>query len=91
MLYKLKKKEKLNKVYIGDRINVIYRFKGVFFIITGICVYNRSKNIGVYAKKKNFFTIFSLLKKNISLIKNLDTYFFNSISIKMLYRAKNRN
>ena len=85
MLYKLKKKKKLsNIVYVGDRINVMYRFKGVFFIITGICVFNREKNIGIYAKKKTYYTFFSILKKSIHSIKKLDTYYFNNIAVKML-------
>ena len=87
MLYRLRKKIKISElIYVGDRINVIYRFKGVFFIITGICVFNRKKNIGIYSKRKNFFTIFSILKKNINVLKKLDTYFFNNIKIKILYR-----
>lgn len=85
MLYKLKKQKKIStKVYIGDRVNIMYRFKGVFFIITGICVFNREKNIGIYAKKKIYYTFFSILKKSIHSIKKLDTYYFNNIAVRML-------
>jgi hypothetical protein len=80
MLYLLyKKKKDKQKAYIGDRINVIYRFKGVFFIITGFCVFNREKNIGIFSKKKGFFVLFSVLKKSIYMLQKLDTYFFNKI------------
>lgn len=88
MLYLLyKKKKDKKKAYIGDRINVIYRFKGVFFIITGFCVFNREKNLGIFSKKKNFFVVFSVLKINIHNLKKLDTFFFNKIGWKLIYKT----
>jgi hypothetical protein len=80
MLYLLyKKKKNKNFVYIGDRINVIYRFQGVFFIITGFCIFNRKKNIAIYSKKKIFFVVFTILKKSIYTLNKLDTFFYNKI------------
>lgn len=87
MLSLLKKKKKdSSKIYIGDKLNLIYRFKGVFFVVLGITVVLRSKSIGVYSKKKGFFLIFSSILKNIRNIYKFDTYFFHSIKWKILYR-----
>lgn len=92
MLYRLQKKKKIfGTVYVGDKINVIYRFKGVFFIIIGVCIFNREKSLGVFSKKKEFFTIFSILKLSINLIKKLDTYYFNNIKVKISYRKSKKN
>lgn len=81
MLYLLKKKNKrdINKIYIGDKLNLIYRFKGVFFVMMGFCVFNRQKSISIYAKKKNSHVFFSILFLNLRNIYKFDTFFFNSI------------
>lgn len=87
MLFLLKKKKKdASKVYVGDKLNLIYRFKGVFFVMMGFCVFNRQKTIGIYTKKKNFHLFFSILLVNLRDIYKFDTFFFNSIKWKKLYR-----
>jgi len=76
-------------MYIGDKLNLIYRFKGVFFLMLGICVLNRKKTIGLYAKKKNFFLFFVILLKIVRDVFKFDTYFFNNIKWKIVYRLNN--
>lgn len=88
MLYLLKNKIKdMDKVYVGDKLNLIYRFKGVFFVMMGFCVFNRQKTISIYTKKKNFYLFFSILLINLRIIYKFDTFFFNSIKWKKLYRS----
>lgn len=87
MLFLLKKKKKnISKVYVGDKLNLIYRFKGVFFVMMGFCVFNRQKTICVYTKKKNFHLFFSILLLNLRDIYKFDTFFFNNIKWKRIYR-----
>ena len=89
MLYLLKKKNLKEKIFIGDNLNLIYRFKGVFFVMMGYCVYNRLKSISVFAKKKNYFLYFSILFINLRDIYKFETFYFNSKKWKTMYRLKN--
>lgn len=87
MLFLLKKKKKdSKKIYIGDRLNVIYRFKGVFFIMIGFCIFHRNKTLCVFSKKKAFSLYFLILIKNINVINKLATYYFNNKKWKIMYR-----
>lgn len=87
MLFLLKKKTKdMSKIYVGDKLNLIYRFKGVFFVMMGYCVFNRQKMISVFTKKRNYYLFFSILLINLRDIYKFDTFFFNSIKWKRIYR-----
>ncbi len=88
MLYLLRKNSKnKKKIYIGDRVNIFYRFNGIFFIIAGYCVLRRHKSLCIYAKKKQHHLFFSVLYKNIYRIDKLDTFCFNNLKWKTLYRS----
>lgn len=77
MLFLIKKKKKIDMLtYIGDKLNLIYRFNGVFFVMMGICIYNRKKTISIFAKKKSFYIFFSLLYLNLKTIYKFESFFF---------------
>jgi hypothetical protein len=79
MLFLLNKKKKLKGlIYVGDKLNLIYRFKGVFFVMLGNCIFNRQKSIAIYLKKKNYSFIFTILFINIQKIYKIDTFYFNN-------------
>ena len=80
MLFLLRKKNKENKkVYIGDKLNLSYRCKGVFFVMMGFCIFKRKKIIGIFSKKKQFHLFFCILYLSLREIYKFDTFFFNSI------------
>jgi len=76
------------KINIGDEVNIYYRFKGVFFLYAGFCISNKKKTISLYCKKKQFYAIFTVLKKNVNKIKNLHSYYFNNLKFKLLKKNK---
>lgn len=87
MLFLLKKKNFVSKLYIGDKLNLIYRFKGVFFVMMGTCVFNRKKDLCLYSKRKNNFIFFNILFLNIRDIYKFETFSYNSIFWKRFYRS----
>lgn len=79
MLVLLKKKRRdSKKVYIGDKLNLIYRFCGVFFVMIGFCVFCRKKSISIFSKRKGYSLFFSILLINLREIYKFDTFFFNN-------------
>ena len=54
----------------------------------GFCVFNRQKTVSIYVKKKNFYLFFSILEINLRDIYKFDTFFFNNIKWKKIYRLK---
>jgi hypothetical protein len=91
MLKFLKKKNKNHsKIYLGDEVNIFYRFKGVFFLFTGFCTLNKKNTICLYAKKKFHFVFFTIIRKNINVINKLHTYFFDNLKFKLKNKTKNK-
>lgn len=87
MLYLLNKKQKnFDEIFIGDRVNVIYRFNGVFFFVTGFCVLNKKASLCILSKKKEFFFFFYISKLHIHIKKSLNSFFFNKKNYKIFYR-----
>lgn len=87
----IKKKKVLNEFFlekklIGRPLKIVYRFKGVYFLMSGNCIYNRKNSIAVMSKKKEYFVVFTILKKNIYFISKLDTFFFDNKFWKIFYR-----
>ena len=88
MLKLLKKKENymVKQFFIGDRVNLIYRFKGVFFIVTGLCIFNKPNSFCILSEKRPYYFFFNILNLNIYSVTNLNSFSFDKKVLKIKYK-----
>lgn len=90
MLYLLNiKKNPRSFTYLGDKLNIFYRFKGVFFLFTGFCTLKKKKTLSLYEKKKQHFVFFLISRFNIHKTNVIHSYLQDNIRYKLLNKTKN--
>jgi hypothetical protein len=90
MLFLLKRiKSKGKAIYLGDKITIYYRFRGVFCLISGFCILKKKKTILIYEKKKQHHVFFLATQICIQKIDILHSYFFDNLKYKLYKKTKN--